>query len=406
MTRRALLSGAALLGFGTGAKVLLGGTAASHDEDALLATVPFHGPHQAGIATPPQAHLSFASFDLTTESRSRLRALLQRWTAAGEALTAGLKYPGSRDAFADPGEAVGIGPARLTLTFGFGPSLFGTGGRARFGLAAAKPDILEPLPAFAGERLEPLRSGGDLCIQACADDPQVTFHAVHLLAGLAREDARLRWLQQGFRSNPHLSDQTSRNLIGFKDGTNNIDVGDAAAMDRFVWARGPAWMHGGTYMVARRIQIVFGGWDDLSTSQQERAIGRHKGSGAPLGARREHDPVNLAATDAHGNPLIPLDAHIRVVGPRANGGRRILRRGYSFSAGVTPGALDHGGHQVDGGLFFIALARDLRRQVIPLLDNVTSRDALSTFTVHTASAIFACPPGIVPGGYIGEQLLA
>ncbi len=66
----------------------------------------------------------------------------------------------------------------------------------------------------------------------------------------------------------------------------------------------------------------------------------------------------------------------------------------------------HGGHQVDGGLFFIALARDPRRQVIPLLRKVSANDAMSTFTVHTAGAIFACPPGIRPGEYIGEQLLA
>lgn len=406
MTRRAVLSGAALLGVGAGAGALLRGADSSRGDAITAAAVPFRGSHQAGIATAPQAHLSFAAFDLTTDSRARLHDLLRSWTAAAEALTAGRQYGGSRAAAVDPGEAFGLGPARLTMTFGFGPKLFGAGGRDRFGLAAAKPAVLEPLPAFPGERLEPSSSGGDLCVQACADDPQATFHAIHLLTALAGADASLRWVQQGFRSSPLQSNQTSRNLIGFKDGTNNIDVDDAAAMGRFVWASSPAWMRGGTYLIARRIQIVFAGWDGLSVTEQERAIGRHKSSGAPLGARHEHDLVNLAATDVQGNPVIPPEAHIRVISPDTNDGQRILRRGYSFAAGATPGAIDHGGHQVDGGLFFIALARDPRRQVIPLLRKVSANDAMSTFTVHTGGAIFACPPGIGPGEYIGERLLA
>lgn len=405
VTRRSALAGAALLGVGAGAERLLAGTASSRETSAEVA-VSFHGEHQAGIATPPQAHLSFAAFDLTTDSRGRLRELLKRWTAAAAALSAGREYGVTGPASTDPGEALGLGPARLTLTFGFGPELFGSGGRDRFGLRSARPPALAPLPAFAGEQLEPSSSGGDICVQACADDPQVTFHAIHLLAGLAASDARLRWIQHGFHSTPRGSAQTSRNLVGFRDGTNNIDAADAATMNRFVWARDPAWMRGGTYLVARRIQIVFPGWDQLSVREQERIIGRYKASGAPLGARHEHDPVDLAAVDGRGNPLIPIDAHIRVASRHTNGGQRILRRGYSFASGVTPGALDHGGHQIDGGLFFIALARDPRRQVVPLLRKVSTRDAISTFTVHTASAIFACPPGVHRGGYIGEQLLA
>jgi deferrochelatase/peroxidase EfeB len=343
---------------------------------------------------------------VTTGSRARVRELLRQWTAAAEALTAGFQYAHARTASGDPGEAAGLGPARLTLTFGFGPGLFETSGRSRFGLGAAKPRALAPLPPFAGEQLDRAQSGGELCVQACADDPQVTFHAIHVLAGLVGTDASLRWIQQGFRAQPLEHGETSRNLIGFKDGTNNVNTADAAAMGCFVWARSPGWMRAGTYLVARRIQIVFAGWDGLDLTQQERAIGRYKSSGAPLGASREHDTANLAATDARGNPVIPIEAHIRVAGPENNRGQQILRRGYSFSSGVTPGTLRHGGHQVDGGLFFIAMVREPRRQIIPILEKVSARDALSTFTVHTASAIFACPSGCRSGGYIGEQLLA
>src|SRR5512142_3235578 len=70
VTRRTALTGAALLGVGAGAERLLGGSASSHEVAATA--VPFHGEHQAGVATPPQTHLSFAAFDLTSDSRTQL----------------------------------------------------------------------------------------------------------------------------------------------------------------------------------------------------------------------------------------------------------------------------------------------------------------------------------------------
>ena len=50
---------------------------------------PFHGEHQAGIVTPAQDRLHFASFDVTTTSREELVSLLEAWTAAAAAMTAG-----------------------------------------------------------------------------------------------------------------------------------------------------------------------------------------------------------------------------------------------------------------------------------------------------------------------------
>jgi deferrochelatase/peroxidase EfeB len=417
VTRRAVISGAALAGVGVGVgldRILVSSDASEQSPQAAAgdAIVPFHGEHQAGIATPPQAHLSFAAFDLTTRSRTALRSLLQRWSAAAASITAGRQYepsrPSPKQPPIDPGETLGLASARLTLTVGFGPTLFDQGGRDRFGLAHRKPPLLAPLPHFSGEMLQPESSGGDLCVQACAEDPQTTFHAVHLLAMLAASDARLRWMQVGFQTQPSGDAGTGRNLIGFKDGTRNISTDDSAAMKRFVWVgrnEGPRWMEGGSYLVARRVEIVFSAWDGLTLIEQERAIGRHKDSGAPLGAGHEHDPVNLAATDARGDPMIPIDAHVRIAAAASNRGTRILRRGYSFSRGATPGPVDRGGHQIDGGLFFIAFTRDLTR-FAELQRRVISRDALNGFTLHTASAVFAVPPGAQPGGYVGEGLFA
>jgi deferrochelatase/peroxidase EfeB len=403
-----VLAGAvgAAAGVGVDRLLLRGGGSDAVQE---VEPVGFYGPQQAGIATPAQEFLSFATFDVTGTSVDDLREILREWTAAAVALSAGRPYEAGPEAPdqapVDTGEAVGIGPARLTITIGFGPSLFGLEGHDRFGLARNRPQKLVPLPAFRGESLDPDRSGGDLCIQACADDPQVAFHAVHVLTRLASGAATLRWTQQGFgrTSSTSRSQQTPRNLMGFKDGTDNIRAEEGEAMDEFVWAQpsdGPGWMIGGSYLIARRIQILFDVWDATSLEGQERVIGRTKVSGAPLGGHDEYDPADLEAKE-NGELLIPADAHIRLASPRYNHGQRILRRGYSYSEPTEPGS-----GQIDAGLFFICFQRDPERQFIPIQRRLDAFDALNHHTLHTASAIFACPPGVKPGGFIGESLFA
>lgn len=409
MTRRGVLAGAALLGIGAGLDRVAGGFGGGGGgAGSASAKVPFYGAQQAGIATPAQEFLSFAAFDVKSESREDLRHLLQDWTRAAAALTTGRPYgrltAEPSQAPLDGGEALGLGPSNLTITFGFGPSLFGARGRARFGLARRRPPALLELPPFKGEQLDPARSGGDLCVQACADNPQVAFHAIHVLNGLAGPTAALRWAQQGFgrTSSTSTAQTTPRNLLGFKDGTENIRAEEAGAMKGFVWAQpddGPRWMSGGSYLVARRIQFRFEVWDATSLEDQQRAIGRYKLSGAPLGERHEYDPLDLGATE-HGRPTIPADAHVRLASPAFNDGQRILRRGYSFSEASEPGS-----GTIDAGLFFICFQRDPRRQFIPIQRRLAASDALNRHTRHTGSAIFACPPGVHRGGYVGESLL-
>lgn len=414
ITRREALSGAAALGIGIGLDRALGGPSGDSSRRGSGSTrpgaiVPFYGRHQAGIATPAQEYLHFAAFDLTAGSRSDLSDLLQQWTVAADALTRGASYRraagSAEDPPADPGEATGLGPSALTVTFGFGPSLFGVSGPDdRFGLARHRPSELAPLPPFQGESLQGDRSGGDLCVQACAEDPQVTFHAIHLLARIANGTAVLRWTQAGFgrTSSTSRSQVTPRNLMGFKDGTDNIRAQDAQAMNDYVWVAphdGPSWMSGGSYLIVRRIKILFDVWDATSLDGQQRVIGREKLTGAPLGEGAEYDPVDLGAV-REGEAVIPQNAHIRLANPSNNAGQRILRRGYSYSEGVETGT-----GAIDAGLFFIAFQRSPRRQFIPLQHRLASSDALNRHTLHTASAIFACPPGVEMGGAVGEDLL-
>ena len=263
-------------------------------------TEPFWGAHQGGIITPPQSHTYLAALDLDTEKRDEVMRLLRAWTTAAARMTRG-EPPLSTErnaatVLSDSGEARGLPPARLTLTFGFGAGLFLKDGKDRYGLAAQRPPALVDLPPFEGDQLIETRTGGDLSIQACAEDPQVAFHAVRQLVRLAYGVAIVRWAQTGFLSipDPH---QTPRNLMGFKDGTANPSIYDAKAMDRFVWVgdEGPDWMHGGSYVVLRRIRIALEHWDRMPLEFQEQSVGRHKNSGAPLGRDNEFDPPDLTA---------------------------------------------------------------------------------------------------------------
>jgi deferrochelatase/peroxidase EfeB len=411
VTRRGALTGAAMFGLGVGLDRVLsdagGGRSESRGDGSPGRPVAFYGTRQSGIATPAQEFVNLSAFDLTSHAADDLRGLLMEWTRAAAELTAGRAFetgPSRPDRPpADTGEALGLGPASLTITVGFGPGIFGSVGSSGAFPAGLRPPALRPLPPFRGESLDPARSGGDLCVQACADDPQVAFHAVHVLTRIAADVATLRWSQAGFgrTSATSRSQPTTRNLMGFKDGTDNIRAEDSAAMERFVWVGrgdGPAWMERGSYLVVRRIRILFDVWDATSLEGQERVIGREKVSGAPLGERREYDPVDLSARK-DGALVIPASAHIRLAGPDRNDGRRILRRGYSYQEPPEPGS-----GEIDAGLLFICFQRDPRRQFVPIQRRLAASDALNRHTLHTASAIFACPGGVRPGGFVGEGL--
>jgi deferrochelatase/peroxidase EfeB len=406
ITRRGLLAGAGAgaIGIGLGGGYLIGRESASEAGDGT-GVVEFHGAHQAGIATAAQDRLHFAAFDLETESRSDLRELLRAWSRAAVEMTCGrMVGTVNREPLAPPedtGETVGLLPARLTVTFGLGPSLFE---RRGLGIAHKRPAALRDLPPLPGDELDPAQCGGDVCVQACADDPQVAFHAVRNLARIGRGVVAMRWSQLGFgrTSTTSRSQDTPRNLMGFKDGTANIRAEDVDAMRRHVWAGaadGPAWMRGGTYMVARRIRMLLEVWDRASLEDQERTIGRRKYDGAPLGGSEEFSPIDLDARRA-GRPVIPGDAHVRLASAEVNGGKRILRRGYSFTDGV-----DERLGELEAGLFFICFQRDPRRQFAAIQRRLGSSDAMSEYIKHVGSAVFAVPPGARAGGYVGETLL-
>lgn len=405
LSRRHVLgaAGAGALAAGAGAAGYAAGVPSS--EPARSTTYPFHGRHQAGITTPAQDRLHFAAFDVTTTRREDLVALLKLWTAAAAAMTAGRPVgsgtPTPYDAPpTDTGEATGLPPSGLTLTFGFGPSLFDD----RFDLAAKRPASLRRLPHFPSDDLDPRRSDGDLCVQACADDPQVAVHAIRNLARIGFGTVAIRWAQLGFgrTSSTSTSQATPRNLLGFKDGTANLKAEQKEDVARFVWVRDgddPAgdWLVGGSYLVARRINMHIEPWDRTSLKEQEALVGRDRAEGAPLSGGHEHSEPDLSARGSDG-PLIALNAHVRLAHPTQNNGTRMLRRGYNFADGSD--ALG----RLDAGLFFVAFVRDPVRHYIPMQTRLSASDGLMEYLQHTGSGLFAVPPGIRPGEYVGQAL--
>jgi deferrochelatase/peroxidase EfeB len=416
LSRRRLLGAAGAGALAVGAAGVGGFAYGKESEDPPQgidqATYPFHGRHQSGITTPAQDRLHFAAFDVTTDSRDELVALLRAWTEAAREMTAGspvgqgtaLPYDAPP---ADTGEALGLNASGLTLTFGFGPTLFEKDGKDRFGLKGRQPELLRELPHFPADNLDPGRSNGDLCVQACAHDPQVAVHAVRNLARLGFGTVAMRWAQLGFgrTSSTSNAQATMRNLLGFKDGTANLKSEDRELVQDFVWVhedddQDAAWLADGSYLVARRINMRIEPWDRTSLREQEQLVGRDRQEGAPLSGGTEFTEPDFELMGREG-PLIPVDAHVRLAHPTTNKGVKLLRRGYNFTDGTnTLGRLD-------AGLFFIAFVRNPAEHYIPMQTRLSGQDPLMEYLQHTGSGLFAVPPGVrSKDGFVGETLFA
>jgi deferrochelatase/peroxidase EfeB len=412
VTRRGLFgalgAGAAGLAIGAGAGAAVASAASARSDTG--SSFAFFGEHQAGITTPAQDRLHFASFDVAAGlDRDGLRRLLAEWTVAAALLTQGREVGDGAEGspFSPPddtGEALGLGASGLTITFGVGPTLFeDADGTDRFGIASRRPTALAPLPRFAGDALVPGAGGGDLCIQACADDPQVAVHAIRNLSRIAFGRASLRWSQLGFgrTSSTSTSQATPRNLFGFKDGTANLKSEEKAAVSEHVWVQPgdePAWMVGGTYLVTRTIRMLIESWDRVQLGEQEGLVGRDKVEGAPLSGGSEFTELDLAKKDAAGSPAIPVSSHVRLAHPSNNGGARLLRRGYNYVDGN-----DELG-RMNAGLFFISFQRS-PQQFIDVQRSLAA-DGLNEYVRHVGSSVFAVPPGVQQGASIGDALFA
>lgn len=396
LSRRRLLGLAGGVALGGGAGAVGGWTARGSEADAATpvdqAAVPFHGPHQAGIATPMQASALFLAFDLVPDAdRDAVRDLLRLWTDLARAATAG---QGAAD---DVSAELVAGPARSTVTFGLGAGLF-----AQLGLDDQRPPGVGRLPGFNGDQIEERWSDGDLLLQIGADDSVVVSHVAGLMTRAGAEVVRPRWSMRGFARAAGVANPaaTQRNLMGQLDGSRN-PVPGSADFDRAVWVseNGPAWLHGGSTLVIRRIRMDLDAWSRLDRHEQERVIGRRKDNGAPLGGREEFDPPDFGAQRPDGGLAIPANSHIRLSAPESNRGATIFRRSFSYDDGVD------GSGARDAGLIFCSWQADITRGFLPIQARIAVGDRLNDFTTPVGSATFAVPPGCGPDGYVGETLI-
>jgi deferrochelatase/peroxidase EfeB len=372
--------GGLALGAAGYAKVESGSASAETDVE------PFHGAHQAGIVTPQPKYLWFASLDVHASGRAGLRDLMQKLTETAAGLTAGR-----------PSGAASFDPARLTITLGLGPGIFD----GRFGLAGRRPAALVDIPPFKGDRLRPELSGGDLGVQCCSTSHEVATRALHAIVAAAGGAASERWTQYAFVRDPLPGECGGKpcKTTGFKDGTNNLRGDDTARMRSNVWVNrgdGLDWMVDGTYLVCRRLKVLVSNFLTEPLNVQEYAFGRNKATGAPFGQKHEFDAVIPAKE--------PSDCHIMVANPRTAGSEaeRILRRSFTYTDGYD----DQISNPL-GGLFFMCFQRDPRRQFISIQSRLAVHDRFTVeYPVPEGSAIYAVPPGIQPGGYVGETLLA
>lgn len=373
------------------------------DDSSAVNKIPFYGEHQSGIATKFPKHVYFVSLNCLVSNKKELKELFQAWTQDSARLMNGeFIHPDAANTLLPPhdtGEAKGLDASHLTLTFGVGPSLFEKPG---LGLSHKKPAELKDLPHFPKDQLDPHYVGGDICIQACADDPQVAFHAVRNLIRTARGKVTMRWSQAGFNSYPTDKKgrkQTPRNLFAFKDGTVNPDPDNKKDMNDVVWIQpgdSKSWMSGGTYLAVRRIQMHLETWDRTALREQEATFGRHRDSGAPLGKTKEFDDMGLDRKDEQGNSVIPEDSHVFLV---KQAKERIFRRSFSYSDGIQPGT-----GAFDAGLLFISFQKH-PKQFIKIQNSLGRVDKMNEYITHRGSALFAIFPGIKKGSYIGADLL-
>ena len=196
-------AGVAIGASGLGSVLKVFGMVEEEDNPRSKNKINFYGKHQSGIATECQSYVYFASLNVLVNSQQELMDLFQMWTPIAVRMMNGEQIDGQTSNMLipakDTGEAVGLDASNLTLTFGVGPSLFE---KEFLGLASKKPTELKDLPHFPKDQLDPAYTGGDICIQACADDPQVAFHAVRNLVRAASGKVSLKWTQAGFNSYP------------------------------------------------------------------------------------------------------------------------------------------------------------------------------------------------------------
>ncbi|HKY65933.1 MAG TPA: Dyp-type peroxidase [Acidimicrobiales bacterium] len=408
VSRRRFLAGG--LASTAAAAGVAGGVAACGDDDPGTAAgarsryLAFEGEHQTGITHPANEQGLLASFTVTAGDRAELAAMFGDLTDEIRRLMSGEPYE-DRDPAYPPVYTGTVGnpppPADLSVVVSVGASLFDD----RYGLGDRRPAGLEQMPFLANDRLDPTRSHGDVLLSVTSAHEDINLFALRQLARATRDSLALHWMLGGYnrRTEARRGEAGKRNLMGFIDGTANLDPTDGDVMDRYVWIQPgddePDWTVGGSYHVVRVIRMLVEFWDRTRLSEQEALIGRRKDTGAPLDGEAETDVPDFAA-DPDGD-VTPLDAHIRLANPRTpeTADDRIFRSGLSFSRGFDAAG------QLDQGLAFVSFQRRMS-QFLNTQERLAGEPLEEYIRPEGGGFYFALPGVTAADGILGESLLA
>lgn len=400
-----------LKGIGVGAVGLgVGALAAKtyiESNDGTQTKQEVYGAHQAGIITPQPAAAIIAVFDVLAKDKKGFEKLLRTLTDRITFLTEGGQLPQIDPKFPPLNSGImgdKVFPDNLTMTVSLGASVFD----GRFGLTALKPKHLQDMQPFPNDALEPESTDGDLSIQICSNTAETCIHALRDIIKNTPDLMTMRWQMDGFLPQHmirKLGKDTMRNLLGFKDGTSNVDAKNNALLNELIWvsdhansAGEPAWAQGGSYQAVRLIRNRVEFWDRTPLQEQETIMGRHKISGAPLGKANEHDDPDFAS-DPNGQ-RIPHDAHIRLANPRTPESRKnlILRRGYNYSQGLSKSG------QLNMGLLFVCYQSNLVNGFLTVQGRMNG-ESLEEYIKPFGGGYFFSLPGFAKGEYLGQPLI-
>jgi deferrochelatase/peroxidase EfeB len=364
----------------------------------------FEGPHQTGITHPANEQGLMAAFDLTATGLDEVRETFLALSEEARRLMGGEPYEDREPAY-PPLYTGTVGnpppPADLSVVVSVGASLFD----GRYGLADRRPASLEKMPFLANDRLDPARSHGDVLLSITSTHEDINLFALRQLHRATRETMALHWMLGGYnrRTQARRGEAGKRNLMGFIDGTSNLDPTDDGVMDRYVWVQDgdeePVWTAGGSYHVVRVIRMLVEFWDRTRLSEQEALIGRRKDSGAPLDGEVETDLPDFSA-DPDGETT-PLDAHIRLANPRTpeTEDDLIFRTGLSFSRGFDAAG------QLDQGLAFVSFQRRMS-QFLNTQERLAGEPLEEYIRPEGGGFYFALPGVTSADRYLGEGLFA
>lgn len=374
-------------------------------DDAKLQKQPFYSQYQRGITTPQQAAMMLVAFDILATNKADLTRLFKLLTERCVFLMQG-GQPVQVDNKLPPLDSGIMGtqiyPDNLTITVSVGNALFDE----RFGLSGFKPKHLQQMTKFPNDSLDAKWCHGDLLLQICANSSETVLHALRDIIKHTPDLLSVRWRRDGFISAHAAATQgqeTPINLLGFKDGTGNPDTHQPSLMNKILWVNSahhePDWATHGSYQAIRLIRFRVEFWDRTPLQEQEAIFGRHRDTGAPLGKRNEHDDPDYGS-DPEGK-RIPLDSHIRLANPRTPETEKnlILRRGYSYSSGIT------GSGQLDMGLLFVCYQADLQAGFIAVQKKLNG-EPLEEYIKPFGGGYFFTLPGVpAPGHYFAQSLL-